>query len=100
MEATVRALSTPGDVLLLDATAHDHPREAGLALHVGVELGLPTVGITDRPLLAQGSGPKTVAATSARSVSETPWSAAGCGRVPGSARWSRIRDGGSISLPQ
>jgi deoxyribonuclease V len=58
MDATVRALSTPPDVLLLDATARDHPRGAGLALHLGAELGLPTVGITHRPLLAQGEWPE------------------------------------------
>ena len=48
----------------------------------------------------RGSGPKTVAATPARSGSGTPWSPAGSGRVPASARWSCIRDGGSISPPQ
>lgn len=58
MDATVRALSTSPDVLLLDATATDHPRGAGLALHLGAELGLPTVGITHRPLLAQGEWPE------------------------------------------
>jgi deoxyribonuclease V len=58
MDETVRALTTPPDVLLLDATARDHPRGAGLALHLGAELGLPTVGITHRPLLAQGEWPE------------------------------------------
>ena len=58
MDAAIRALSTPPDVLLVDATAHDHPREAGLALHLGAELGVPTVGITHRPLLAQGEWPE------------------------------------------
>jgi deoxyribonuclease V len=58
MDAGMRALSTPPDVLLVDATAHDHPREAGLALHLGAELGLPTVGITHRPLLARGEWPE------------------------------------------
>ena len=57
MDAAVRALSTRPDVLLVDATAHDHPRQAGLALHLGAELGLPTVGITHRPLLAHGAWP-------------------------------------------
>ena len=57
MEATVRSWSTPVDVLLLDATARDHPRGAGLALHLGAELDLPTVGITHRPLLARGEWP-------------------------------------------
>ena len=58
MDATVRALSTRPDVLLVDATAHDHPRGAGLALHLGAELDLPTVGITHRTLLAQGEWPE------------------------------------------
>jgi len=58
MDAAMRALSTPPDVLLVDATAHDHPRGAGLALHLGAELGLPTVGITHRPLVAQGEWPE------------------------------------------
>src|SRR5687767_5867411 len=58
MEATVRALSTPPDVRLLDATAHDQPRGTGLALHLGAELDLPTVGITHRPLLARGKCPE------------------------------------------
>jgi deoxyribonuclease V len=57
MDAAVRALSTRPDVLLVDATARDHPRQAGLALHLGVELDLPTVGITHRPLLAHGAWP-------------------------------------------
>ena len=57
MDAAIRALSTPPDVLLVDATARDHPRGAGLALHLGAELGLPTGGITHRPLLARGEWP-------------------------------------------
>jgi deoxyribonuclease V len=57
MDAAVRALPTPPDVLLVDATARDHPRGAGLALHLGAELDLPTVGITHRPLLARGEWP-------------------------------------------
>jgi deoxyribonuclease V len=58
MEEAVRALRTPPDVLLLDATARDHPRRAGLALHLGAELDLPTVGVTHRPLLARGGWPE------------------------------------------
>lgn len=58
MDATVRALTTPPEVLLVDATARDHPRGAGLALHLGAELGLPTVGVTHRPLLARGEWPE------------------------------------------
>jgi deoxyribonuclease V len=57
MELAVRALSRRPDVLLLDATGRDHPRRAGLALHLGAELGLPTIGVTHRPLSAGGDWP-------------------------------------------
>ena len=58
MDDAVRALATRPDVLLVDATARDHPRGAGLALHLGAELDLPTVGITHRPLLGLGAWPE------------------------------------------
>jgi deoxyribonuclease V len=54
----VRALATPPDVVLVDATGRDHPRGAGLALHLGAVLDLPTVGVTHRPLLADGQWPE------------------------------------------
>jgi deoxyribonuclease V len=57
MEEAVRGLGTRPDVLLLDASGRDHPRRAGLALHLGAVLGVPTVGITHRPLLAEGPWP-------------------------------------------
>lgn len=42
------------DVLLADASGADHPRRAGLAIHLGWALDLPTVGITQRTLRASG----------------------------------------------
>jgi deoxyribonuclease V len=57
LEAAVRALDAEPDVLLVDATGRDHPRGAGLALHLGAVLGLPTVGVTARPLLGAGEWP-------------------------------------------
>jgi deoxyribonuclease V len=57
LEAAVRALPTDPDILLADATGRDHPRRAGLALHLGAVLDLPTVGVTHRPLLAEGDWP-------------------------------------------
>jgi deoxyribonuclease V len=57
LEAAVRALAEPPDLLLVNATGRDHPRRAGLALHLGSVLGLPTVGVTHRPLLATGAWP-------------------------------------------
>ena len=58
VDEAVRALPTRPDVLLVDATARDHPRGVGLALHLGAELNLPTVGITHRPLLGLGPWPE------------------------------------------
>jgi deoxyribonuclease V len=57
LEHAVRALPIAPEVLLVNATGRDHPRRAGLALHLGAVLGLPTVGVTTRPLLAEGAWP-------------------------------------------
>jgi len=57
LEAAVRALAEAPEVLLVDATGRDHPRRAGLAVHLGMVLDLPTVGITHRTLLAAGEWP-------------------------------------------
>ena len=52
-----RGLAYAPDALLVDGTGLDHPRRAGLALHLGAVLDLPTVGVTHRPLLAEGRWP-------------------------------------------
>ena len=57
LERAVRALETRPDVLVVDATGRDHPRRAGLTLHLGAVLELPTVGVTHRPLVAEGVWP-------------------------------------------
>lgn len=57
LERAVRGLRARPDVVLLDATARDHPRRCGLALHLGAVLDVPTVGVTHRPLLATGDWP-------------------------------------------
>jgi deoxyribonuclease V len=57
LEAAVRALPERPEVLIANASGRDHPRGAGLALHLGAVLDLPSVGVTDRPLLASGGEP-------------------------------------------
>lgn len=57
LEAAVRGLDQLPDVLLVDATGRDHPRRAGLALHLGAVLGVPSVGVTHRPLMGAGAWP-------------------------------------------
>jgi len=44
LEQAMRALPIAPEVLVVNATGRDHPRRAGLALHLGAVLGLPTVG--------------------------------------------------------
>jgi deoxyribonuclease V len=57
LEQAVRALPIAPEVLVVNATGRDHPRRAGLALQLGAVLGLPTVGMTTRPLVAEGDWP-------------------------------------------
>ena len=57
LEQAARALEIVPEVLVVNATGRDHPRRAGLALQLGAVLGLPTVGVTTRPLVAQGAWP-------------------------------------------
>jgi deoxyribonuclease V len=57
LEQAVRALPIAPEVLLVNASGRDHPRRAGLALQLGAVLGLPTVGVITRPLVAKGPWP-------------------------------------------
>jgi deoxyribonuclease V len=57
LEKAVRSLRARPEVLVVNGTGRDHPRRAGLALHLGAVLDLPTVGVTERPLLATGDLP-------------------------------------------
>jgi deoxyribonuclease V len=55
LEAAIRALPRQPEVVIANATGRDHPRRAGLALHLGAVLDCASVGVTDRPLLAAGA---------------------------------------------
>ena len=57
LEAAVRELAVVPDVILVDASGRDHSRRAGLALHLGAMVGLASVGVTHRPLVADGAWP-------------------------------------------
>ena len=57
LEQAVRALDVKPDALFVNATGRDHPRRAGLALHLGAVLRLPTAGVTHRLLVAEGRWP-------------------------------------------
>jgi deoxyribonuclease V len=64
LAAAVARLPTRPEVVLVDATGRDHPRRAGLALHLGAVLDVPTVGVTHRPMLARGAWPADEAGAS------------------------------------
>jgi deoxyribonuclease V len=83
LEAAVRALPAGAEALLVNATGRDHPRRAGLALHLGAILDLPTVGVTHRPLFAGGEWPPD--RTGARSPLVLDGELVGC--------WLRTRAG-------
>lgn len=65
LEAALRELPVVPDLLVVNAAGRDHPRRAGLALHLGARLGVPSIGVTGRPLLARGPLPLDVRAATA-----------------------------------
>jgi deoxyribonuclease V len=84
LQDVVRRLDPQPDVLLVDATGRDHPRRAGLALHIGAALGVPTVGVTHRPLLATGTWPEDSALATAPLVIDSEVVASWLRTRPGS----------------
>jgi deoxyribonuclease V len=58
LEAALRSTRDAPDLFVVNATGRDHPRRAGLALHLGARLGIPSIGVTNRPLLATGAAPE------------------------------------------
>ena len=62
------------DVLLVDGCGVNHPRRAGLASHIGVELDLPTIGVSKSRLCEEyddDAVPKEVGSSTAFSCSGT-----------------------------
>jgi deoxyribonuclease V len=57
LEAAVCELPDPPELLVVNATGRDHPRRAGLAQQLGARLGVPSIGVTNRPLIATGGCP-------------------------------------------
>jgi deoxyribonuclease V len=58
LASAVSGLQPLPEVFLVDATGVDHPRRAGLAVHLGAVVGAATVGVTHRPLAASGPVPE------------------------------------------
>ncbi|HYS99268.1 MAG TPA: endonuclease V [Thermoplasmata archaeon] len=58
IEAAVRGLSEPPDVLLVDGHGRLHPALFGVACYVGVRLDVPTIGVAKHPLVGRPSSGK------------------------------------------
>ncbi len=58
-------LAAAADVIMVDATGRDHPRHAGLAVHLGAVLGRPSIGVTHRRLQAPVTEPGMEAGSTA-----------------------------------
>lgn len=55
--AVLSRLSRTPDLVFVDGQGRAHPRRCGLAVHLGVELGLPTVGCAKKPLVGDFEPP-------------------------------------------
>jgi deoxyribonuclease V len=55
--AALRKLRTAPDALICDGHGYSHPRRCGLASHVGVVVGLPTVGCAKSVLIGEYRAP-------------------------------------------
>lgn len=57
LEAAVGNVRGRPDLIVVDATGLDHPRRAGLAVHLGARLDVPSIGVTDRVLVGEFTEP-------------------------------------------
>jgi deoxyribonuclease V len=57
LEDVVHALAIKPEVIIVNAAGRDHERGAGLAVQLGAALDVPTVGITDRPIVGSSTSP-------------------------------------------
>jgi deoxyribonuclease V len=57
LETAILRLSIKPELMIINATGRDHPRRAGLAVHLGWRLSIPSIGVTRNPLIAAGDWP-------------------------------------------
>jgi deoxyribonuclease V len=63
--SAVRSLRVKPDVIMANGHGYAHPRRFGLASHLGVLLGIPTIGIARRLLTGSISRPPTTVGSTA-----------------------------------
>jgi deoxyribonuclease V len=57
IRAAWKMVSSDVNVLLIDGHGYAHPRRAGIACHVGVKLGMPTIGVAKSLLVGEVETP-------------------------------------------
>ena len=57
IEAALAQLATPPDLLMVDGQGIAHPRRLGIASHLGVVTGLPSIGVAKSRLLGAPLAP-------------------------------------------
>ena len=57
LENTYPHLGTKPDLLIVEGHGYAHPRRFGLASHLGVVLGVPTIGVAKKPLIGEMQEP-------------------------------------------
>ncbi len=55
--AVFSRLSTRPDLLMLDGQGRAHPRRFGVACHIGLILGVPSIGVAKTPLVGRDAAP-------------------------------------------
>ena len=55
IEAVMKKITTPPQILMIDGNGILHPRKCGIACHIGIKYNIPTIGVAKRKLLGENT---------------------------------------------